>query len=72
MSQSKYDFRSNSEAFKPIRILIPHTEFKTYQEIQDQKECNFMTIYSGIDPIEPSRLLVKSIIKVPVVDPKKQ
>ena len=31
-----------------------------------------MTLYSGIDPNEKSRLLIRSIVKVPVADAKKK
>ena len=30
------------------------------------KDCQFITMYAGVDPKEKSRLLVRNIVKIPI------
>ena len=58
--------RGKSEPFKTMRVLTPSTSLKSYQEMQGERETGFRTLYCGADPKEKSRLIVKSIVKLPV------
>ena len=70
VSQSKYDFRSKSEAFCNFRALTPSTSLKSNDEIKGDSDLGFHTLYCGPDPIERTRMLIRSIVRIPVADEK--
>ena len=66
VSQSAYDMRGKSEPFKAIRVLTPSISLKSYDDLKGDYQSDFRTLYCGADPMEKSRLLVKSVVKIPV------
>ena len=65
VTQSKYDYRGNSEPFDIKRTLIGDPALRSYEEIKSEP-VKFYTIYAGSDPQEKSRKLIKKIVKIPV------
>jgi hypothetical protein len=64
-TQSKYDYRGNSQPFINERVLLADLTLNKFDDIKD-KELTFHTIYAGNDPIDKSRKLIKKIVKIPV------
>ena len=65
VTQSKYDYRGNSEPFDIKRTIIGDPSLNSYDQIKSDP-LNFYTIYAGSDPQEKSRKLIKKIVKIPV------
>ena len=77
-AQSKYDYRGNCEPYNNKSVLLGNPRMASYEEMVNLKDkstgdqeklvgpFDFVTVYSGIDPMEKSRVLVKKIVKVPI------